>query len=119
MKGKRREGKKKIAKIKKKKRGTLCHRRKKNRFLFCCCCFFFRATPAAYGPRLRVTSELQSLAYTIITQDPSCVRHLPTAQSNAKSLTHRSRPGIKLESSWILVRFINCEVTMGIPSPQK
>ena len=36
-----------------------------------------------------------------------------TAYSNAGSLTHWSRPGIELKSSWILVRFINCWAIMG------
>ena len=44
-------------------------------------------------PRLGVKSELQLLAYT-------------TAHSNARSLTHWARPGIKPASSWILVGFI-------------
>ena len=43
-------------------------------------------------PRLRVKSDLQLLAYT-------------TAHSNAGSLTHWVRPGIKPASSCILVRF--------------
>jgi len=31
----------------------------------------------------------------------------PTAHSNAGSLTHWARPGIKPETSWFLVRFVN------------
>ena len=47
-------------------------------------------------PRLRVESEVSLLAYT-------------TAHSNARSLTHSARPGIKLSSSWILVNFVSTE----------
>ena len=32
-----------------------------------------------------------------------------TAHDNARSLTHQSRPGIELASSWILVRFVSAE----------
>ena len=56
-------------------------------------------------PSLGVESELQLLAYTTATAtpDPSI------AHGNAGSLTHRVRPGIEPESSWILVRFVIIE----------
>ena len=38
-----------------------------------------------------------------------------TAHGNAGSLTHRVRPGIELESSWILVRFISAEPCRELP----
>ena len=38
-----------------------------------------------------------------------------TVHSNARSLTHWARPGIKPESSWILVRFVNRWAMMGAP----
>ena len=39
------------------------------------------------------------------------------ACGNAGSLTHWARPGIKLESSWILVRFLTHLVTVGTLFP--
>ena len=39
------------------------------------------------------------------------------AQGSARSLTHWARPGIKLESSWILVGFVNLWATTGTPLP--
>ena len=54
-------------------------------------------------PRLRVKSELKSLAYTI-------------AQDNAGSLTHWARPGMEPSSSWMLVGFVNCWATTGTPT---
>ena len=45
-------------------------------------------------PRLGVESELWLQAYTI-------------AHSNTRSLTCWVRPGMELESSWILVGFVN------------
>ena len=40
-----------------------------------------------------------------------------TAHSNAGSLTHWVRPGIKPTSSWILVRFVICWATVETPEP--
>ena len=34
---------------------------------------------------------------------------------NARSLTHWAKPGIEPTSSWILVRCITCQATMGTP----
>ena len=77
-------------------------------------------------PRLEVESEWHLPAYAIATatQDPSHVCNLHhssqqhriqagsvtynRANSNARSLTHWARPGIKPASSWILVGFVNC-----------
>ena len=73
-------------------------------------------------PRLGVISELQLLVYTtaIATWDPSHIFDLhhssrraisstyTTAQGNARTLTHRVRPGIKPTSSWMLVGFVTC-----------
>ena len=55
-------------------------------------------------PRLGVTSELQLLVYTTATAmwDPS--RTYTTARSDAGSLIHGARPGVKPPSSRILVR---------------
>ena len=46
-------------------------------------------------------------------QAPSAI--FITANSNSRSLTHWGRPGTEPESSWILLRFINCWATMGTP----
>ena len=51
-------------------------------------------------PSLGVKSELLLPAYTTT---------YTTAHSNTGFLTHRSRPGIKLASSWLLVGFITTE----------
>ena len=40
-----------------------------------------------------------------------------TAHNNAGSFTHWARPGIKLTSSWILVRFFTAEPWWEIPPP--
>ena len=67
-------------------------------------------------PRLGVELELQLPAYATATAtwDPSGICDMgsewyfyTTAHSNAGSLTHWARTGIKPVSSWILVRFIN------------
>ena len=55
-------------------------------------------------PRLGVKSELQLPAYAKATD------------SNAGSLTHWVRPGIKPASSWILVGFITTETRWELPS---
>ena len=38
-----------------------------------------------------------------------------TGHSNARSLTHWSRPGIKLTSSWVLVRYVSTEPHWELP----
>ena len=53
-------------------------------------------------PRLGVQSELQPR------QIGALSRTYTTAHGNARSLTHRVRPGIEPASSWILVRLVNC-----------
>ena len=40
-----------------------------------------------------------------------------TAWGNAGFLTQWARPGIRLTSSWILVRFLTCWATVGTPIP--
>ena len=81
--------------------------------------FFFRAAPTAYGssqgsnrryscqprpqPRQhRIWATSTSVTYT-------------TGHSNAGSLRHWSRPGIKPTSSWILIGILTWWATMGIP----
>ena len=73
------------------------------------------------APRQGVKSELQmsayTTAYTTAMPDPSHIRNpwYATACGNAGSLTHWVRPGIKPTSSWILVGFLSCWATTGIP----
>ena len=62
--------------------------------------FLFMAIPEACEvPRLKIESELQLPAYTTATEmpDPSLICDL--SHSNAISLTHQARPGIKPASS--------------------
>ena len=37
------------------------------------------------------------------------------SHSNARSLTHRVRPGLELVSSWILVGFVTTELQQELP----
>jgi len=39
-----------------------------------------------------------------------------TSHGNAGSLTHWARPGIKPASSWMPVRFVNCQAMTGTPN---
>ena len=81
-------------------------------FVFC----LFRATPMAYGgSEARVKSELQPLAYTTATQDPShlCHLHYSSRQcwivnplSEARDWTHWARPGIEPATPWFLAGFV-------------
>ena len=79
-------------------------------FLFC---LLFRAVPAAYrNSRLEVESELQLLGTPTQPQQLgiwASFSTYTTAHSNTGTLTHWSRPGIKPESSWILVKFVTAE----------
>ena len=61
------------------------------------------------APRLGAQSELQLPAYTTatVTSNPSLVCNLHTAHSNAGSVTHWARPGIKLATLWFLVGFVS------------
>ena len=65
----------------------------------------FRAVPLAYGSsqaRGRIRATTASLRHS------NCRSELHiTAHSNARPLTHRTRPGIELVSSWILVGFVS------------
>ena len=67
-------------------------------FVLFCFVWLFRAEPVTYGS----------------SQARSQIRAYITAHGNARSLTHRVRPGIKPASSWILVRFVTTEL-MGTP----
>ena len=67
-------------------------------------------------PRVGAELELQLPAYTRATVTPD-LSHIcdTTAYSNTGSLTHWSRPGIKLLSSWMLVGFVNRWAMTGTP----
>ena len=89
-------------------------------FFFFCLFVFSRAAPAAYGsfqargsnrgcccqptpePQHRGI-QAESATYT-------------TAHSNAGSLTHWARPGIKLATSWFLIGFVNHCTMTGTPT---
>ena len=60
---------------------------------------------------LWVESELQMPTYTTATTTPDLSRvwTYTTTHCNTGSLIHWARPGIKLASSWILVRFVTAE----------
>ena len=63
-------------------------------------------------PRLGVKSEPKLPPYTTAT---TVSETYTTAHSNASSLTHWERPGIKPESSWILVGFISIVPQRELP----
>ena len=73
--------------------------------------FLFRATPMAYGSSQAKGSN-QSCSWWPTPQQhqiQAVSATYTTACGNARSLIHRTRPGIKPASSWILVRFISTE----------
>ena len=81
-------------------------------FFFC----LLRATSEAYGgsqARGPIRDLTPSLNNSHSNADPSWAVTCTIAYSNARSLTHWARPGIELESSWMLVRFINHWATRG------
>ena len=75
-----------------------------NIFFFFLSFCLFRAIPSPYGG---------SQARSCIGAIAASLHH---SHSNARSLIHWSRPGIKPASSWMLVTFANCWATMGTPS---
>ena len=66
------------------------------------------ATFVAYISQARVQLKLQLLDYNTATATSNMSATYAAAHSNAGSLTHRVRPGIKLASSWIPVGFLVC-----------
>ena len=79
----------------------------------------FRAALKAYGnSRAGVKSELQPLAYTTAQQCRiwAVSETYTTAHGNGRSLTHWARPGIELQSSWILVGFVTTEPQQELPT---
>ena len=96
--------------------GEICQILLSFSFLFC----FFRDTPVAHGSFQ--TRSNQSYSCWPMPQPPQC--HIwaasviyTTAHSNAGSLTHWVRPGIKPSSSWIPVWFLTYWATTGTPDP--
>ena len=61
-------------------------------------------TPVAYG-------SSWARGYITVAAANLCHSH-----SNATSLTHRARPGINPESSWLLVRFLTAEPQWEVPN---
>ena len=76
--------------------------------------FLFRAVHEAYGgshARGRIRAEALSLRHSYSNEcqiQASSATHT-AAHGNAGSLIHWVGPGIELETSWILVRFIMAE----------
>ena len=69
---------------------------------------FFRAAPKAHGrSQARGPIELQLLAYTAATANPSVICNLCRSSQQHRILNHWSRPGIKSTSSWTLCHVLN------------
>ena len=83
---------------------------------------FFRAVPAAYGGSQArgltgaVAAGLHHSHSHSNTGSKPRLQPTPRAHSNARSLAHWARPGIKPTTSWFLVGFINHWATVGIPT---
>ena len=84
-------------------------------FFFC----FFRAAPVAYGnsqARGRIRGTAAGLHHSKASPGLICNQH--HSYSNAGSLTHWARPGIKPGPSQILVRFLTCWTMTETPWKQ-
>ena len=73
---------------------------------------FFRVASVAYGGS-QVRGSNWSCSCQPTPQPQQCQIQVTsatytTAHSNTESLTHRARPGVEPESSWMLVMFVNC-----------
>ena len=66
-------------------------------YKFLCIYCLFRATPTGYGGS-QAGGQIGAVATGLL-----------HSHSNARSLTHRMRPGIEPASSWMLVRFVSAE----------
>ena len=74
----------------------------------------FRATPMAYGSsqsRGRIGAAAATYATATAMPDPTQATFVTytTAYGNTRSLNHGVGPGIKPESSWILIGFLTAE----------
>ena len=88
-------------------------------FFFFLSFVFSRATPMAHGgsqPRgpIRTTAASLHHSHSNARSKPP-LRPYTTAHSSARSLTHWAKPGIKPETSWFLVGFVNHWAKMGTP----
>ena len=81
-------------------------------FLFCFLFCLFRAAPRAYG-NSQARGRTGAVATGLHEIWATSVAYT-TAHSKARSLTHWVGLGIKLASSWILVRFIAAEPRWGL-----
>ena len=89
--------------------------------LFCFLFLFllFKAAPAAYGSS-QARSWIGAVAAGLGPQKQQCRIQATSltysaAPSNARSLAHWVRPGIKPTSSWILVGFVTCWAATETP----
>ena len=81
--------------------GSVTHHFLRNWIFFVCLFVFSKAVPTAYGgPQSR----------GLIGAVAASLHH-----SHARSLTHWERPGIKITTSWFLVRFVNHWARTGTP----
>ena len=95
----------------------------KNMFFFCFCLCFFACLFASFFfffplglhrwhmevPRLRAAAASLHHSHRYARSEPCLWPTYTAAHSNAGSLTHWKRPGIKPASSWMLVRFVSAE----------
>ena len=93
--------------------GSMCHLWKLCVYMCVCVCVcvFLGLHPWHMEvPRLGIKSELQLPAYTIATATPdlSHICDLHHSSQQCKIPDPLSKPGIKPESSWILLRFLTC-----------
>ena len=74
-------------------------------------CLFFRAAPAAYGgsqARGRIGAVAAGLYHSHSNaRSKPCLQPTLQLRGTMGSLTHWARPGIKLVTSWFLVRFVS------------
>ena len=85
-------------------------------------CFFFFCLFGPHSLHMRLPGS-GSKQYCSCWYTPEPQQHRTRAMSatyttvhgNARSLTHWARPGIKLVSSWMLVRFAHCWAMVGTP----
>ena len=93
------------------KGAALKSKKKKKNFL--AKIIFLRATPVAYGS-CRAGGWITAAGLYQLQIWAASVTYT-AADGNARSLIHWARPGVEPPFSWILVRFLNCWATMGMP----
>ena len=101
---------------------ALCFGFSKRTISFSFFLFFFRAIPMACGgsqTKGQIRAAAADLHHSHSNTRPELYSETyTTAHGNAGSLTHWVRPGIKLMSSWILVRFLTAEPPWELPKGQ-